>query len=399
MTMCSAAPEGAGFIASITSYLDCQAQILGSGGWAALAAPGSTLSVVLTGCLTLFVALTGYRLLLGESLTVRSATLAFVKIGAVVALATSWPAYRALAYDLVVDGPSELVGEIGPAAHIPGSDGTLLERLDAADRSFAQLAILGSGPASAEGQAVPPPPFSGFDEFALGGSRILFLLTATASISAVHIVAGVMLALGPFFILFLLFDATRSLFEGWVRVLAGAALAALGISIGLGLELALLQPWLDALVELRKAGGGLAGVPSELLVLVGLFTIIVIALLRASIGAARGFRLGSWIRLAVSAAEPAPSGNPVVGTSAARSGPAVQAEPSRAASIANAVAAMSRREAAAASRRVIDRSGRPSLVTGGEGRAPAPFVPAGRTFTHSARRRGSARADRRDSAR
>jgi type IV secretion system protein VirB6 len=85
-------PQGAGFISSVTGYVDCQAQVLGSGAWAALSAPGSTLMVVLTGFLTIFIALIGYNLLLGMTMTVRSVTLAFVKIGAVFALATSWPA-------------------------------------------------------------------------------------------------------------------------------------------------------------------------------------------------------------------------------------------------------------------------------------------------------------------
>ena len=210
---CSALSQGAGFVSSITGYVDCQAETLGSGAWASLALPGSTLQVVLTGFLTIFIALIGYNLLLGTSMTVRSGTLAFVKIGAVFALATSWPAYRTVVYDLVTDGPGQLVSEIGPRAGVVGSDGTLLQRLDMTDQALVQLAILGPGnpPANAYEQ-IAPPPFAGFDSFALGGSRILFLLTAIGGLAIVRIVTGLMLALGPFFIAFFLFDATRSLF-------------------------------------------------------------------------------------------------------------------------------------------------------------------------------------------
>src|SRR4051812_17964690 len=95
-----AANAGSGFIGSVTSYLDCQSQNLGSGAWVALAAPGSSLTLLLTGLFTIFIALIGYRLLLGATFTVRDITLSFVKIGAVFALATSWPAYRTLVYDL-----------------------------------------------------------------------------------------------------------------------------------------------------------------------------------------------------------------------------------------------------------------------------------------------------------
>ena len=69
-----------------------------------------------------------------------------------------------------------------------------------------------------------------------------------------RLVAGLLLALGPFFIAFLLFDGTRGLFEGWLRVLGGAALGALGTAIVLGVELALLEPWLADLLACRLAG-------------------------------------------------------------------------------------------------------------------------------------------------
>ena len=251
---CQVLSPGTGFISSIIISVDCQSQLLGTGAWQALAAPGSTLSVVLGSLLTIVIALIGYNLLLGNSLTVRSGTLAFVKIGAVLALATSWPAYRTLVYDLVNDGPAQLVAEIGPRAGIVGSDGTLPGRLDLTDQALAQLAILGPGnPSRSEFQAAPPP-WAGFNAFALGGSRILFLLTAIAGTGAVRVVTGLMLALGPFFIAFLLFDSTRSLFEGWVRVIAGAALAAIGLTITLGFQLALVEPWISGVLGTCTVG-------------------------------------------------------------------------------------------------------------------------------------------------
>ena len=89
------APE-AGFVRWVLSFVDCQAQSLGADSYLAMLAPGSTLSLVLTGFLTLFVAMFGYRLLLGHSPDLREGVMSLVKIGFVVALATSWPAYRTL---------------------------------------------------------------------------------------------------------------------------------------------------------------------------------------------------------------------------------------------------------------------------------------------------------------
>lgn len=398
MMACEALPAGAGFLSSITVYVDCQAQMLGSGAWQALAAPGSTLSAVLTGFLTIFIALIGYNLLLGNSLTVRNGTLAFVKIGAVLALATSWPAYRTLVYDLVTDGPAQLVAEIGPHAGVVGSDGTLLQRLDLTDQALSQLAMLGPGnPTGRETQAAPPP-WAGFNAFALGGSRILFLLTAIAGLGAVKIVIGLMLALGPFFIAFFMFDSTRSLFEGWVRVIAGAALAAIGVSIALGLELALLEPWISNVLARRMAGEALPGMPSELFVVTTLFTIIVAVAIIACARVARAFRLPSAVRFEPMRDESANRGRTGPSDTERNAG-AVERERSRAAAVAEVLVAVNRRE-------TIRAGFEAGVPTTGDGRVAAigsatrdasrSTTPVGRSFTRRRGSRVSAGANRRD---
>ncbi len=105
----------------------------------------------------------------------------------------------------------------------------------------------------------------------LSQSRTLYLTGAIASFSSVRVVAGLLLALGPLFALFLLFDTTRGLFEGWVRGIAGAALGALSTSIVLGVELALMEPWLIQILELRRQNIPTPSVPTELLALTLVF--------------------------------------------------------------------------------------------------------------------------------
>ena len=398
MDICPAVPTTAGFISSMTGYIDCQAQMLGSGAWQALVAPGSTLMIVLTGFLTILIGLIGYSLLLGESMTVRSATLAFVKIGAVFALATSWPAYRTLIYDIVLQGPAQLVAEIGPRAGIVGSDGTLVQRLDLADQAMAQLAILGPGnpPAGAYAQ-IPPAPFGGFDAFALGGSRILFELTAVASLGIVRIVAGLMLALGPFFIAFLMFENTRSLFEGWARVLAGSALAAVGISIALGLELALLEPWLGNVLARRMAGEALPTVSTDLFVIACLFAIITAAALYGCARVTGAFQLAPLLRTIPMLSERSREGAIPAGNAVARE--TEQAERSRAAAVASVLLATSRRERgelALSSGGVAAAPGRRPQLSASNDSAHM-LVPVGRSFTRRPQSRVSAVAARRDS--
>lgn len=299
MSLCTDPPASAGFVSSVVRSFDCQAESFALGAWQALALPGSTVSLVLGSFLTLFIAFIGYNLLLGMAFTVRSGTLALVKVGAVLALATSWPAYQIVVYDVVTSGPSQLFSELAGTPADISADAELLVRLDAADGALAQLAVLGPGypgmvTATSGGVQIVPPPFPGFNAFALGGARILFLLTAIASLAIVRLVAALMLAMGPLLVAFLLFDNTRSLFEGWIRVLAGAALAGLAARFAVALQLGLLEPWLTTVLARRQADEVLPTVPVELLVLVTLFALLALGLVIASARIARAFRMAPF---------------------------------------------------------------------------------------------------------
>lgn len=399
MDACSTAQAGAGFVSSITGFVDCQAQNLGVGAWAALAIPGSTLQLVLTGFLTIFIALIGYRLLLGSSFTMRETTIAFIKIGAVFALATSWAAYRPLVYDLVTEGPGQLVSEIGSEAGVVGSDGTLLQRLDYADRALEQLAIFGPGYAPADDPQTAPPPFVGFDSFAIGGARIIFLFSAIAGLAIIRVVAALMLALGPFFIAFLMFDITRSLFEGWVRVLAGAAFAAIGVSIALGFELGLMEPWLASVLARRMSGEPLPTMPTELFVISSFFALAVFGALYFSTRVAFAFRLPERLRVDLSklGSRGGDSSARQLAAQGSRSAP-FEAERTRAAVIASVFSNVSRREQMTLLESATGESPSerrvhvPSNDVATEGRT----VPLGKSFTRRSGRRVSAMSVKRD---
>jgi type IV secretion system protein VirB6 len=214
----------------------------------------------------------------------------------------------------------------------------------------------------------------------------------------VRIVAGLMLALGPFFIAFLLFDGTRSLFEGWVRVLGGAALAAVGVAIALGLELALIEPWLSAVLARRMAGEALPTMPSELFVLVTLFTIVVTASLYGCARVAQAFRLPLQV-LAGRVDDRQVLARRTTTTTAGRQNAAAEGERSRAAAVASMLTAMNRREytAPAADIRVPFDTGRQSVAQR-SGDAVQVARPIGRTFSRRATSRVSARANRRDAS-
>ncbi len=403
--ICPAPPNGAAFVRRMVDFVDCQAQTIGAGGYQALAAPGSTLSLVLTGFLTLFVAFFGYRLLFGQAPSVRDGVLALVKIGIVLALATGWTAYRTLIYDVALRGPAELAADIGRPAGLPGAGGGLVGRLAFADSAFEALAVAQAPPTPqvANPPGSTPEILPGFNSFALGGARIVFLTAAIGALALVRLVAGLLLALGPFFIAFLLFESTRGLFEGWVRVLAGAALGAVGTAIVLGVQLALLEPWLVDLLTRRYAGQPIPGAPVELFVATLLFALVLLGILYAAARVAMGFRFPDGWRSAQTQFVETVRDERLRLAAMRETGAAPAEGRSRAVAVADAVSATQRREAAPGPAGLSAApAGAPSGVT--RVHAPSRDLPAaaptplGRSFRRRTTSRVSARADRRDLA-
>jgi type IV secretion system protein VirB6 len=195
-----------------------------------------------------------------------------------------------------------------------------------------------------------------------------------------------------------MFDATRSLFEGWVRVLAGTALAGIGVSVALGLELALLEPWLGDVLARRMAGEALPMVSTELFVIACLFSMIVAAALYACVHVARAFRLAPLVRtipVIAGQSRTAASDRPVATLSSREP---TESERTRAAAVASVLVAMSRRERGAAAVIGAGRqpySDRTPILSPPNERTSFP-VPVGRSFTRRPHARFSGVAARRD---
>jgi len=396
-TACAAPAEPVGFVGSVSAAIDCQADMFGTGAFGALAMPGSSLSLALTGVLTIFVALIGYNMLFGRGLDIRGGTIAMVKIGAVLALATSWPIYHTLVYDVVTQAPGQIVAEIGRPAALPGSDGTLVQRLDLTDMGLQQLIVLGPGEPRVEPAAFTSAPATAtFNAQALGGARVLFLLSALAGIASVRIVAALMLALGPYFVAFLLFESTRSLLEGWIRVVAGATIGAIGVAVALAFELTVLDPWIVTVLARRHGGEALPAAPTELLVITALFALVIVAVLAAAAWLATAFRLAPWLGGLSRPRDAAP---------AAASGSVdthdriLSEMRSRASATASVIASLAQREAIGRELGSHSRARFDLRTTRGSEQPTAmtPYsLPVGRTFPRRGRRRASASATRRD---
>jgi type IV secretion system protein VirB6 len=277
MIACPLVMTGDQFLAATLDHLDCQARTLGSFGFQSLAVPGSPASLALTGLLTLFIALFALRMLLGDRVDARDAVNAVLKIGIVLTLAVSWPAFRILAYDAVLLGPAEVASSLTPSS-LPATDSGFTQRLQGIDTGIGSLTLAGSGrqTGSLELEQRRDDAFRTIamqDETAFGWGRTVYLASVIGALAILRIAGGLLLALAPLMAGLLLFDFARGLFAGWVRGLVLVALGSLGITVLLAVEAAVMEPWLADALQRRSLGYATPSAPTELLAVVLAFGI------------------------------------------------------------------------------------------------------------------------------
>lgn len=222
-------------------------------GYAALLAPGGSFVTALTIALTIYVAIFGYRLILGlSSITLGEVVPHFIKIGIILALVTSWASYQVLVFDLLFQGPEDLANLLVAQAAGAGSGDvmaavqTIFDRLtDAAADAWAQVAGTPATPVTPGAPATPPVPVTpgapppatppvplatpatplplslGTPQFVailLWLSAMVMMAGTVGVLLVVRIVLALLLLLGPVFIALALFRTTRGLAEGWLRV-------------------------------------------------------------------------------------------------------------------------------------------------------------------------------------
>lgn len=279
---CPAVTTGNQFLVQSLSHLDCQAQTLGSFGFQSLAVPDSPAALILIALLTLFVAIYGIRLLFTPGDEPRDIIAAVLKVGIVLTMAVSWPAWRTVAYNTVLYGPSEVAAAIMPAT-LPDPTSQFPQQLQGIDSGIAALTALNTGRQT--GEIINEGATSGFrqialeDEAGLGWSRPIYLASTIGSLAIVRIAGGLLLALAPLFAGLLLFDLTCGLFAGWLRGLALVALGSLGLTVLLSVQIALMEPWLADVLSRRGLGYATPTAPTELLALVVAFALAIAGLL------------------------------------------------------------------------------------------------------------------------
>ena len=419
MAGCPAFDPAAPYTASVLAWVDCQVGGISESGFHALG-PGSGFGTALTGLLTIFVALIGYRLLLGGRFDARDGAMAALRLGIVLTFATQWIAYRAVVYDAATAGPGQLASALlTPADGTAFGVGDIANRVDGVSAAIADLLNPPRGviatpnpaasPTAAPGQPVPisqqqPTPHDlPIDARQPVASAAGLLVTSTlAGLVSTRLVTGLLLALGPGFIAMLLFDQTLGLFVGWVRVLVGAAIGGAVAPVVVAMELSILVPQVLALRDLVDAGAPVGVLPIEILATASLFALAMLAALVAVAAVGLGFRFdwGRWhdaaqssgARIGALAANPVP----LLGYAGDADTTADRSRPQR---IADAMVAMDRRDRAVAAPTiaVIDRPTATTQRLDVESAAPT-ALPLGQTGRRQSPRASGAGA-RRDATR
>jgi type IV secretion system protein VirB6 len=241
-----------GVIRGVLAAVDCQTRAYAQGGYLALTTGSNTFQAALTALLTIYVALIGYRMLFAQGdVRLSDAPGIALKVGAILALVTSWSTFQTLVFDLADRAPAEIAA-LAAAPTEGGRSALAADPVNGLQIAYDQL----SATAEAFGRVAGPAarsyssPQAAAAEAVSTATGVLFLSSAGV-ISAAKLAVGVLTAVGPVFIALFLIPATRGLFVGWVRALAAAALVPMVAWLLLVLMLTVLEPWLVALAEQR----------------------------------------------------------------------------------------------------------------------------------------------------
>ncbi|HEX8055407.1 MAG TPA: type IV secretion system protein, partial [Novosphingobium sp.] len=260
--------EASGGVAAALRAVDCLAGETVAASFARLFGTGpggGALLPALTIGLTLYIAFFAIGLLTGRSrLGISALTPRMLTLGLVLTFATSWIAYSQVVWNLATGAPDEIASVLTGA---PNGSATQIfgDRVDMVFGAIAEAAEAGKQ------AGAPPPPAAAAQQGAQAASAavsgsftpanvmwlgaLLLLLGTVGVLVTARIALAVLLAVGPVFVVFALFNGTRGLFVGWLRGLVLTAAVPLFVVVGGGIVMELLVPIVASLNGVEGVNG------------------------------------------------------------------------------------------------------------------------------------------------
>lgn len=170
-----------------------------------------------------FIAVYGYKVIISNKFSASDLILSCIKIIVLLAIATEWDTFFLFVYNMATDLPSDIAGLVmsgaastfaDPAATDQASANTALTSFYDRSMEVSEKILEGAG-------------WTNFGQYfyaaAIWIGAIGFTGYATMLIILAKLAVALLLAVGPVFILLLIFNNTRNLFEGWLRTLLNYA--------------------------------------------------------------------------------------------------------------------------------------------------------------------------------
>jgi type IV secretion system protein VirB6 len=304
MSVCATTTD-VGVVRDVLTAVNCNTKSFARLGYESLTAAGSPFQAALTVALTIYVAVIGYRLLFGNGARLADGPTIALKIGAVLALVTSWSLFQTLVFDVAERAPLEIASIISAPMRGSAMASDPVAGLQAAYDQLSQSATAFAHPP----KSVPDKAqadYSAASQALTMASNALFVASA-GLIAVITIAIGFLTATGPLFIALFLFLQTRGFFVGWVRALGACAFGLISAWSLTILMLHAVQPWMESLSDIGANGiaDARTGITAAIIVLV--FCASQFAVLLAAIVIARGFRLPGAGRSATAPAIAAPT--------------------------------------------------------------------------------------------
>ncbi|TYC86456.1 type IV secretion system protein [Novosphingobium sp. BW1] len=243
-------------VAPALRAVDCVANEMAAGAFGRLFGSDGALVPAISILLALYIALFAFLLITGRASVGVSALMPrMITIGVVLLFTSSWLAYQGMVWSFALAGPDWIAGQL------MGADGSATQIFaDRIDIVFGVINEIGTNAGSGSGSAGEAAKDAAdaasmmSPEGLMWMGAILLLLGTVGILLTARIALGILIALGPLFVILGLFGATRGLTAGWLRGMVLTAFTPLFVVMGGGIILELLVPIVSALVSSAQMG-------------------------------------------------------------------------------------------------------------------------------------------------